>query len=122
MNMNELDEFWEASTGTGWVGEGVAYNFHANAKLTEEQKGIIAMSGESESQWIREAVEMRIEQERNPRKELSKELRNTSTIPDIDRAILHLSLKKRMIELTSKNKTKTFGARLAEAINAKENS
>jgi hypothetical protein len=62
--------------GTGWPGirqwmhkqtdpiEGEAYNQHANVKLTAEQKAVIEASGEPESQWIREAIQMRIDQER----------------------------------------------------------
>jgi hypothetical protein len=53
------------SEGTGWPGNETpeSYNVHANVKLTEDQKNKIAESGESESQWIREAVEMRLAQE-----------------------------------------------------------
>lgn len=52
------------SDGTGWVGEDVSYTTHANVKLTVEQKEAIERSGEPESQWIREAVEARLERER----------------------------------------------------------
>lgn len=88
------------SDGTGWMGDLEVegnYNIHANAKLTQEQKAAIAASGESESQWIREAVEERLERERTRYGPLER----TSTVQDIDRAILYLKLKKRMIELTS---------------------
>jgi hypothetical protein len=51
--------------GTGWPNNESpeSYNVHANVKLTEAQKAKIAESGESESQWIREAIEMRLEHE-----------------------------------------------------------
>jgi hypothetical protein len=55
------------SDGTGWPGgelpDGESYNTHANVKLTAEQKQRIADSGESESQWIREAVQERLDRE-----------------------------------------------------------
>lgn len=90
------------SEGTGWVGDIEGnYNVHANAKLTLEQKEAIAASGESESQWIREAVEERLERERTRHGPLER----TSTVHDIDRAILYLKLKKRMIELTQEKES-----------------
>lgn len=57
--------------GTGWPGirqymhdqTDDAYNRHANVKLTADQKAAIEASGEPESQWIREAIQMRIDQE-----------------------------------------------------------
>ena len=49
-------------TGLGWP-DREAYNTHANVKLTEEQIRYIENSGESTSQWIREAVEERITRE-----------------------------------------------------------
>jgi hypothetical protein len=89
------------SEGTGWVGDGeftdVAYSSHANAKLTSEQKEAIAASGESESQWIREAVEERLARERGG---FHVGLHSYKLIPDIDRAILYLKLKRRMIQIT----------------------
>jgi hypothetical protein len=90
------------SDGTGWVGDNefsdVAYSSHANAKLTTEQKEEIAKSGESESQWIREAVQERIDREHGS---FYAGLNSYKTTPQIERAILHLKMKKRMIELTS---------------------
>jgi hypothetical protein len=46
-------------TGLGWP-DREAYSEHANVKLTEDQIRYIENSGESTSQWIREAVEQRI--------------------------------------------------------------
>jgi hypothetical protein len=37
-----------------------SYNVHKNVKLTQEQAAAIEASGEPDSQWIREAVEMRL--------------------------------------------------------------
>lgn len=56
------------SENTGWPGgefDGDAYNQHANVKLTQEQLDHIIGSGEPISQWIREAIQMRIETEGN---------------------------------------------------------
>ena len=57
-------------TGTGWpgsefpdTGEDVAYNHHANVKLNQEQLDHIYDSGIPISQWIREAVQARIDTE-----------------------------------------------------------
>jgi len=49
-------------TGVGWP-DREAYSVHANVKLTEEQLTYIENSGESTSQWIREACEERINRE-----------------------------------------------------------
>jgi hypothetical protein len=53
---------------TGWPGgefEGDAYNQHANVKLTQEQLDHITDSGEPISQWIRDAIQARIDREQN---------------------------------------------------------
>jgi hypothetical protein len=39
------------------------YTSHANTKLSEAQKAYIEASGEATSQWIREAVQQRIDAE-----------------------------------------------------------
>ncbi len=52
-------------TGTGWPeAERDAYDTHANVKLTAEQLAYIEESRESISQWIRSAVQSRIQLER----------------------------------------------------------
>ena len=53
-------------TGVGWPGgepDREPYDSHANVKLTEEQLVYIQESGEAISQWIRSAVQDRIERE-----------------------------------------------------------
>lgn len=56
--LNEID--MSNTTGTGWP---ESYSLHANVKLTAEQKAVIEQSGEPESQWIRGAVQDRIDKE-----------------------------------------------------------
>jgi hypothetical protein len=58
------------SESTGWPGgefpENLgddAYNHHANVKLNQEQLDHIIDSGEPISQWIRDAIQERIEKE-----------------------------------------------------------
>lgn len=58
------------SENTGWPGAefpenlgDVAYNNHANVKLNQEQLDYIYDSGEPISQWIRDAIQARIETE-----------------------------------------------------------
>jgi hypothetical protein len=55
------------SESTGWPGgefaDGEAYSHHANVKLTQEQLDYINNSGEPISQWIRGAVQERMDTE-----------------------------------------------------------
>jgi hypothetical protein len=82
------------SEGIGWPNNESpeSYNVHANVKLTQEQKDKIAMSGESESQWIREAIEMRFERE--------------TLTPDEKKSLLRKRLQDRMETLTAKKDSK----------------
>jgi hypothetical protein len=56
-------------TGVGWPDSGEHpdyrgfYSKHANVKLSPEQKEAIARSGQPESEYIREAVQMRLDRE-----------------------------------------------------------
>ena len=55
-----------AEEGTGWPGgvfEDLAFSHHANVKLSQEQLDYIYDSGEPISQWIRDAVQARIDTE-----------------------------------------------------------
>jgi hypothetical protein len=57
------------STGTGWPGirqymhDEATFTQHANVKLTEDQLDYIYDSGEPISQWIRDAIQARIDTE-----------------------------------------------------------
>jgi hypothetical protein len=59
------------SESTGWpgaefpeyLGMDVAYNQHANVKINQEQLDYIYESGEPISQWIRDAIQARINTE-----------------------------------------------------------
>jgi hypothetical protein len=56
-------------TGVGWPeaddrgAYSRKYSEHANVKLSPEQKEAIARSGQPESEYIREAVQMRLDRE-----------------------------------------------------------
>lgn len=56
--MTIFDEYIDQAVAIRGTGR---YNVHKNVKLTEDQAHVIEMSGESDSQWIREAVQMRID-------------------------------------------------------------
>ena len=65
----------EDGTGTGWPGirqymhdqTDDPYSHHANVKLNQEQLDYIYDSGEPISQWIRNAIQARIDTEAHKR-------------------------------------------------------
>jgi hypothetical protein len=91
-------------TGTGWPEpESDGYTIHANTKLNSEQKKAIDQSGEPESQWIREAIQERLDREA---------VTATTRVDEAaTRKMLREKTKVRMEEIISSRVDKTTDAR-----------